>query len=298
MGTALRPLVAFWTFSRQKPLGGVSALIIIVMILAAALANLIAPNDPLKIFAGQSYAQPGTIPAGGSVFLLGGDETGRDLFARVVFGARISLLVAIPAVIFGTIIGATLGMVSGYFGGKLDLFIQRVVDGMMAFPTILLALTIMALIGPGLQLGGAYSNVVIAIGIIMIPTMSRVTRGATLSVKENVYVEAARSIGASNLRVISLYVFPNVIHAIIILAATYLGAAILVEASLSFLGMGTPPPAPSWGMMVAGPGAQSLATHPMLLWAPAISISLAVLAFNLLGDALRDVLDPRMRGTQ
>lgn len=289
---------AVWSFCRKKPLGGVSAFIILLLVTCAIFADLIVRNDPFRIFPGQSFVSPGTTVPGGGVMLLGGDNIGRDLFSRLIFGSRISLGVGLLAVLFGLTVGTTLGLTSAYFGGKLDLIAQRFVDGMMAFPFLVLALLLVTLMGTGATFGGISINLILVIGIALIPVSSRVVRATTLSVKENVYIEAARAVGASHGRILVRHILPNVAHAIIIVGATYLGAAILIEASLSFLGYGSPPPSPSWGQMIAGPGRSALETYPRLLWAPAVAISLVVLAFNLLGDALRDVWDPRLRGTR
>ena len=288
-------IAGFWQFCRRKPLGAVSVFIIVVMLVLAIGTEVIAPNDPLRLYAGHNFAPPGTTPPGGSIMVLGGDELGRDLFSRIVFGARISLIVGIGTVFVGLLIGVVIGLVSGYFGGWIDLIVQRFVDGIMAIPFLILVLLMITLMGRGASIGGASVNVIIVLGIALFPITSRVVRASTLSVKENVYVDAARALGASDVRIITRHILPNVSHAIIILGATYLGVAILAEATLSFLGLGTVEPNPSWGLMIAGPGRGNLVKHPMLVLAPGVAISLAVLAFNLLGDALRDVWDPRLR---
>ncbi len=289
-------LLGFWSYCRHKPLGAISAVVILLLIVATVFAELIAPNDPLQPFIGSSFASIGHTPEGGNMMLLGADASGRDLFARLVFGARISLVVGIASVIIGVFVGTLLGLLSAYYKGVLDLVVQRFVDGLMAFPALVLALVIVALMGRGFSIGGAQANIILSIGIILIPLTARVVRGTALSVQENVYVDAARAVGASDGHIIVRHILPNVAHAIIILAATYLGGAVLVEASLSFLGQGTRVTEPSWGNMLAG-NRINFEAHPRLLFAPAIALSLAVLAFNLLGDALRDVWDPRLRNT-
>lgn len=296
LGALGRSLVAFGSFCRRKPLGGVSAIIIIILVIAAVFADLISPNDPLRIFIGSAFAGPGHHPAGGGVMVLGADAPGRDLFARLVFGARISLLVGVGSVLVGGVVGIALGLASAYYGGTLDLIVQRFIDGVMAFPALVLALVVVTLLGTGFSISGAQFNVIISIAIVFIPLMARVVRGAALSTKENVYVDAARAIGAGDFQIMFRHILPNITHAIVILGATYLGGAILLESSLSFLGQGTVASQPSWGNMIAGSRA-NFETHQRLLWAPAVTISLAVLAFNLLGDALRDVWDPRLRNT-
>ena len=271
-------------FMRRKPLGAISAVIILIMIACAAFAPWIAPHDPLAYTPGRQLQPPG------SEFALGSDEVGRDVLSRIVYGARVSLQVGIIAVAIGTTLGALLGITSGYFGGKTDLIIQRLVDAMLAFPGLVLALAVVAALGPAIR------NVMIAIGILVAPGTSRIVRSAVLTVKEVPFIEAAHSIGAQTSRILLRHVLPNVAAPIIVLATTQLGAAIITEASLSFLGLGTPPPNPSWGGMLGGTARFRLEQAPWLLWAPAIAISLVVLSFNLLGDALRDVLDPRLRG--
>jgi peptide/nickel transport system permease protein len=271
-------------FVRRKPLGAISAVIILVMVVSAVFAPWIAPRDPLAYTPGRQLQPPG------SEFALGSDEVGRDVLSRIVYGARISLQVGIIAVAIGTTLGAFLGIISGYFGGKTDLIIQRLVDAMLAFPGLVLALAVVAALGPAIR------NVMIAIGILVAPGTSRIVRSAVLSVKEVPFIEAAHSLGAQTSRIVLRHVLPNVAAPIIVLATTQLGAAIITEASLSFLGLGTPPPNPSWGGMLGGTARFRLEQAPWLLWAPAAAISLVVLSFNLLGDALRDVLDPRLRG--
>lgn len=281
----------FWEFARRKPLGGISAVFIVAITVVAILAPWIAPHDPDRFLTGYRFASVGTNPPDAPPFLLGGDEVGRDLFSRMMFGARIALEVGSVAVGIGVFSGTIIGLVSGYFGGAMDLVLQRVVDSVMAFPALVLALLIMSV------LGASTVNAMIAIGIVLMPITARVVRGTTLSVKENTYIESARAIGASHLRIMALYIFPNVAHTLLIIGAAFFAGAVLTEASLSFLGIGTPTTVPSWGVMIAGPGRGALRDHVHVLIAPAAALSLTVLAFNLLGDALRDVWDPRLRNT-
>jgi peptide/nickel transport system permease protein len=240
----------------------------------------------LRIFKGEQFTAPG------AKFLLGSDDVGRDVLSRIIAGSRISLEVGIIAVSIGTISGSLLGTVSGYFGGRTDLVIQRLMDSVMAFPMMVLALSIMAILGPDVK------NVMIAVGIVITPGTSRVVRGATLSVKEAPYIEAAHAVGAKHLRILAFHILPNVAAPIVVIATMHLGSAIISEASLSFLGFGTPPPAPSWGGMMSGGARFRLEQAPWLMLAPGAAISLTVLGFNLLGDALRDVWDPRLRGSR
>lgn len=281
------------SFCRRKPLGGLSLLIIALFVIGAIFAPLLAPYDPKRLYPGAALAGLWSHPVPGHApFLLGGDAAGRDTFSRVLYGARIAFMVGGVATAIGVVTGTALGLVSGYIGGKLDMLLQRAVDSLMAFPALILALVIMSLLGADLR------NVIIAIGVILVPITTRIVRGSVLSIKENVYIDAARAIGAGSGRIMLRHVLPNVAHSIVIVAATYLGSAILTEASLSFLGLGVPPGTPTWGNMISGAGRQYMVQHPVLLWGPAVALSLVVMSFNFLGDALRDVWDPRLRGTQ
>lgn len=270
-------------FCKTKPLGAGGGFIILLMVLVAILAPFISPYDPYALHGDDSLAPPS------SRYLLGADDLGRDLLSRIIWGARVSLQVGLIAVGVGSILGSFWGILSGYAGGKTDLAVQRVMDTLMAFPSIVLALTMVAILGNNI------TNVMLAIGIVMTPGVNRVVRGATLSVKENQYIEAARTIGCGHLRIIWLHILPNVTAPIIVLATVGLGSAIISEATLSFLGLGTPPPTPSWGGMLTYQARQYMERAPWIAVFPGIAISLAVYGFNLLGDALRDVWDPRLR---
>lgn len=271
---------------RRKPLGMVSLAIILVLVVMALLASQIAPYDPLESHALDRLQGPN------STYWLGTDQLGRDVLSRIIHGARVSLLVGLISVGISTLCGSMIGLISGYFGGKLDMAVQRVVDAFQAFPGLILALALMSVFGSGII------QVTIAIAIVIAPSDSRVIRAAVLSIKENAYVEAARSLGAGDLRLIFRHILPNVTAPMLILASTMLGLAILIEGALSFLGLGTPPPTPSWGGMLQGTGRAYLERVPTLSLFPGIAISLSVLAFNLLGDTLRDIWDPRLRGLQ
>ena len=276
--------------ARSKPIGAAAALFILAMVVMAVFADVLAPHSPFQISAGMRLAPAWTLAPDGRVYLFGGDEIGRDLAARVIYGARISLTVGVLAVGIGTVLGSALGLVSGYFSGTLDLIIQRFSDAQQAIPGLLLAMLLISVLAPSLWV------VVIAVGITQIPRTNRIVRGATLSARANDYVEAARAIGASTPRILFRHILPNVTAPIIILATTSLGGAIIVEASLSFLGVGVPPPDPSWGGMISQGGRQFMFRNPMLLIAPASFLALTVLSFNMAGDALRDIWDPRLRG--
>jgi peptide/nickel transport system permease protein len=273
---------------RRRPLAMVAFAIIIGVFLLAIFADVIAPHDPYRIYTGQTRALPGTIAPNGIPFALGADESGRDILSRIIYGARVSLWVGLMSVILGTLGGTAVGVLSGYRGGKIDLILQRVMDSAQAIPSLVLALLLMAVLGQSL------TNVILAIGIVQIPYTNRVVRSAVLSIKSETYVEAARAIGCSDLAIMARHILPNVLAPIIIIGTSGLGGAILTEAYLSFLGLGAPPPIPSWGGMVST-ARQYMLTDPQLLIAPAVALSLTVLAWNLAGDALRDILDPRLR---
>ena len=262
----------------------VGAFIIAIMVLVAIFAPLIAPYDPYKTNLKQS------LQSVSSTHLLGTDALGRDTFSRIIYGSRTSLMVGIVSIFIASAIGMTLGLIAGYYGGILGAIIMRFIDALMAFPMILLAMVIASL------LGGGITSVIIAIGITLTATYTRLMCGQVLSVKENDYITASRSIGAGNILIIFRHVFPNCLSPMIVLVTMQLGSAILVEAGLSFLGIGIAPPGASWGSMV-NDGYKYLLDLPILSFAPGIAIMLIVFAFNMVGDGLRDALDPRLRGT-
>lgn len=270
-------------FFRRKPLGAVSAVFVLIFLFSAVFAPMLSPYDPQERHPAGSLASPTAIN------LLGTDQLGRDVLSRIILGARISLTVGLAAVVLGVSIGTLAGLAAGYWGGRVDLVLQRIVDTLMAFPGLILNLFIMAVLGAGLI------NVVIALAIGMAPNASRIVRGATVSVKQEVYIEAARALGASHKRIIFRYILPNVAAPIIVISTIGLGAAIIAEASLSFLGLGVPPPTPTWGQMIGGSSRLFIERAPWLALFPGIAISLTVMSINLFGDALRDILDPRLR---
>ena len=275
-----------WHLVRTQPLGTLGVFLIALVVVVAIFAPLIASQDPLTVNADERLVGLS------SRHFFGTDDYGRDVFARVVWGARTSLRVGFVAISIATFSGTTIGLLTGYFGGFFDLIVQRMMDSIMAFPGLVLALTIIA------ALGSSEVNLFIVLGIVLTPGLSRVVRGSVLSVKENVYIEAGKSIGCGHPRLMLVHILPNILAPIIIIATAGLGGAILIEASLSFLGLGTPPPRPSWGQMLSGAGRYYFEVAPWVAIFPGVAISLAVLGFNLLGDALRDVWDPRLRGTK
>ena len=273
-----------WNVAIGNPLGMFGAFLILMLIVVGLFAPLIAPYSINK-FSGV----PARPPSQAHIF--GTDKLGQDIFSRVVNGARISLKVGFFAVGIGTLIGLAIGMTSGYAGGFLDSVVQRTVDTAIAFPQIILLLIVIRVLGPSIN------NVILVVAVGIIPGVARVVRGAVLSERQNAYIEAARSTGASANRIIWRHLAPNVMPLAIVIATTLLGTAILAEAALSFLGLGIPPPNPSWGADVS----LSRTSFPINTWAalfPGLAISLTVLGFNLLGDSMRDILDPRLRGSR
>ncbi len=270
---------------RKKPLGALGGVLLVAMLALAFFADWVAPYgyDEADMFARLKPSSP--------AHWLGTDNLGRDLLSRVIHGARVSMAVAFGAVALG-VAGATLvGLLSGYFGGRVDIAVQRVVDAFMCFPLLLVALTIMALIGPGL------GNVILALGLVIAVRDSRVIRSAVLGVKANLYVEAARALGVGHAAMIRRHIAPNIGAPLMILATVNIGSVILIEAALSFLGFGVPPPRPSWGGMLSGAGLVHMLRAPWLALWPGVALSLTVFGANMLGDALRDLLDPRLRGS-
>jgi peptide/nickel transport system permease protein len=268
---------------RRKPLGIASAALIAVLVLTAIFADVLAPYDPLATqpeirLAAPSWAHP-----------FGTDDIGRDVLSRIIYGARISLWVGLLAVGIGTVAGMIIGLVCGYCEGRTDLVLQRVMDAVQAIPGLILALAIVSILTP------STTNAMVAIAVVIIPGNSRIVRGAVLSAKQNRYVEAAQALGCRHLHIIAIHILPNVTAPILIIASIWLGNAILIEASLSFLGLGTQPPTPSWGLMLSSTGRAFMEQAPWLAIFPGLAISLAVLGFNIFGDTLRDAWDPKLR---
>jgi peptide/nickel transport system permease protein len=271
-------------FCRKKPLGAAGGVIMLVIFLTALFADQLQTYDPIATDSVNTLARPGRD------HFLGSDHLGRDIYSRIVHGARVSLIVGLASTLMGSILGGIIGLLSGYAGGKTDLITQRVMDILQGLPLLVLALVMSASLGPSVQ------NVVIAISIPIIPRAARVIRSSVLSIREMQYVEAARAIGLRHLRIAFRHILPNTIGPFIVLCTAQLGSAILVEAALSFLGLGVPEPYPSWGRMLSVSAAEYAQKAPWLVLFPGVAISLAVFGSNLLGDALRDTLDPRLRG--
>ena len=270
-------------FIVTKPLGAIGGAIILLMVITAIFAGTIAPYDPYEINQRLQFNSPSL------EHWFGTDEFGRDLFTRIVYGARVALFIGLTAAFVGATGGAILGVTSAYLGGKVDLFLQRLIDVMLAFPLLILALAIVTVLGRSLP------NVVLAIAIPIIPRTARIVRSNALSIKEHIYVEAARAVGCSHPWVIVRHIIPNVMAPYLIMLTAQFGNAILVEASLSFLGLGTAEPTPSWGLMLSGSALSYAERAAWVAVFPGLAISLAVFGFNLFGDSLRDALDPRLR---
>jgi peptide/nickel transport system permease protein len=277
-----------WTalvrFCQKKPLGAAGGLLMLLLVVAAVFAEALATHDPIATDAANTLAAPG------AQHWLGSDHLGRDIYSRIVHGARISLLVGVASTILGSVLGGIIGLLSAYFGGKTDLISQRVLDILQGLPLLVLALVMSAALGP------AVHNVVIAISVPIIPRAARVVRSSVLSIREMQYVEAARALGVRHLRIAFRHILPNTVGVFLVLSTAQLGSAVLVEATLSFLGLGVPEPYPSWGRMLSVSAAEYAQRAPHLVLVPGAAISLAVFGSNLLGDALRDTLDPRLRG--
>jgi peptide/nickel transport system permease protein len=276
-------LDAVLNFFRRQPLGTAGLVIMIVMFLAAAFANVLAPFDP------EENDFQAMMQAPSWTHLLGTDQMGRDIFSRLVYGARTALLVGFSAAFAGGLIGLVLGVASAYFGGWFDLVFQRILDVLMAFPLIILALAVVSVFGTGVF------NVILAITIPLIPRCGRVVRASALAVREIPYVDAARALGFGHARIVLRHMVPNVIGPFLILLSAFVGQAILAEASLSYLGLGVQEPVPAWGLMLQGGAEEYATTAPWIAIFPGLAIVMAVLGISLFGDALRDAIDPKLR---
>ena len=270
-------------FCRRRSLGAIGAVVILLMLAVALLAEVIAPYDPLAVDFGAMLSPPS------AKHWVGTDTFGRDVLSRLIYGSRTALLVGFGASILGATLGAILGVGSAYFGGRVDLYLQRVMDIFLSFPLIILALALVAI------LGNSIPNLIMAITVPMIPRSALVIRSSALSVREMPYVDAARAAGFGHARIILRHMLPNVMAPYLIILTAFLGQAILLEASLSFLGLGVQEPIAAWGLMLRGAAVEFAETAPWMAVFPGLAISLAVFAFNLLGDSLRDALDPRLK---
>jgi len=271
-------------FCSKKPLGAAGGFIMLVIVFTAIFANVLQTHDPIATNAAATLAPPS------AAHWLGTDHLGRDIYSRVLHGARVSLLVGLGSTLVASLLGGIIGLLSGYVGGKTDLIVQRFMDILQGLPLLVLALVMAAALGPSIP------NVILAISIPIMPRAARVIRSSVLSIREFQYVEAARSLGLTHLRIAFRHILPNTVGPFIVLGTAQLGSAILTEAALSFLGLGVPEPYPSWGRMLSVSAAEYAQKAPWLVLFPGIAISLAVFGSNLLGDALRDTLDPRLRG--
>jgi peptide/nickel transport system permease protein len=256
--------------------------VVVFVALASLTAGIMAPFDPLKV----SFSNRIKAPSAEHVF--GTDQFGRDILSRVLHGGRVSLQVGVLSVIFGAMIGIILGAVGGYFSGRIDYAVVLLMDALISFPSVLLAIGLMAVMGPGVK------NIIVALALIGVPTYGRVVRGAVLSIRQKEYIEAARNSGSGHMKIIFFHVLPNTMAPLIVVTTIGVANAILIEAALSFLGLGVPPPAPSWGNILSD-GRNFISQAPWLTIFPGLAITLSVLGFNTLGDGLRDVLDPRLK---
>ncbi len=269
---------------REKPLGAAGGLIFVIFLFCGIFADVLAPHGMNDTNLHMRLESPSLEAP------LGTDHLGRDVLSRVLIGAQLSMIVGFLAAGLATVISIVIGLVSGYFGGKVDMLIQRMVDAWMTFPDLVLLIVVVSIVGPGIP------QIVIILGCLYGIAGSRIVRGAVVSVKENMYIHAAQSIGARTVYILWRHILPNIMPVVIVLFTTRIGAVILTEAGLSFLGLGVPPPAPTWGAMLSGTGRTYMYLGPWLALAPGLCLAIVVYAINVFGDALRDLLDPRMRG--
>jgi peptide/nickel transport system permease protein len=270
-------------FARRRTLGAIGAVVVLIMIVVGVFANVLSPYDPVAVDFGAMLAKPN------AAHWLGTDAFGRDVLSRLIFGSRTALLVGFGAAVVGATLGAVLGVGSAYFGGRVDLYLQRLMDIFLSFPLIILALALVAI------LGNSIPNVIMAITIPMIPRAALVIRSSALTIREMPYVDAARAAGFGHVRIILRHMLPNVVAPYLIMLTAFLSQAILLESSLSFLGLGVQEPTPAWGLMLRGAAVDFAEAAPWMALFPGLAISLAVFAFNLFGDSLRDALDPKLR---
>ncbi|MFC1932397.1 ABC transporter permease [Chloroflexota bacterium] len=269
---------------KEKPLGTIGGIIVLILFLTGIFADLLAPYGMNQIHLIDRLSGPSP------QYLLGTDHLGRDILSNIIYGARISMIIGLCATTVGTFLATAIGSISGLVGGKFDLVVQRFVDAWMSMPQLLILLTVMTIVGRGM------AQIIFVIGITSGIRVSRLVRGATISIRENVYMEAAEAIGCSFWRLLTRHILPNILAVIVIDFTIRMGAAIMMEASLSFLGFGVPPGVPSWGSMLSGEGRQFMEVAPQLAIWPGLSLSIVVYGINMFGDALRDLMDPRLRG--
>ena len=280
------PFVAFHRkMLRQKKLGAIGGIVFALFLFAGVFADVLAPMGINETDMRQQLQSPSL------EHWFGTDHIGRDVLSRILYGAQLSVTVGFLAAGLATVISIVLGVICGYFGGTLDMAIQRFVDAWMTFPDLVLLIVVVSIVGPGV------TQIIVILGCLYGIAGSRIVRGAVIGVRENMYTHAAQSIGARTLHILVFHILPNVMPVIIVLFTTRIGAVILAEAGLSFLGLGVPPPAPTWGSMLSGSGRTYMYLQPWLALAPGICLTIVVYAVNVYGDALRDLLDPRMRGT-
>jgi peptide/nickel transport system permease protein len=297
MNTSAAPTITYKVPTRRhpviqfvltQPLGAAGLVIIVVMSIAGFFAPYVAPYDPLDLDFGAMLAPPSR------EHWMGTDAFGRDVFSRIIYGARTALAVGFLASLVGSGLGAVIGVVSAYFGGRIDMIIQRLMDILLSFPIIVLALTVVAVLGKW-PVGGLDLNLIIAIAIPMVPKVARVVRSSALAIREMPYIDAARAAGYGHSRIIFRHITPNVVAPFLIMFTAFIAQAILLEASLSFLGLGVTEPTAAWGLMLSGASQEFYVQAPWMIIFPGLAISLAVFAFNLFGDSLRDWLDPKLK---
>jgi len=272
--------------ARRNPVGVVSALLVLGITLVAIFGDFLAPFDPARVAAGPRLSHPSVR------YPFGTDHLGRDLLSRIIAGTRLALFLGFTSILASTMLGTAIGLLAGWFEGVVDEVLSRLVDALMAVPALVLALALVAVLGPG------FDKIIIALTVFSIPTVARTVRGTVLSAKQNLYIEVATALGSATSRVLLRHILPNVAAPLIIVMTLQLGTAILGEAALSFLGLGVQPPAVSWGQMLSGPARRMMEQAPWLVIFPTLAISVTVLALNFLGDALRDLWDPKLRGSE
>lgn len=275
------PAAMYWKRFRQHPLCIIGAILVALLIALALFGPWIAPNDPILVKTADRFMSPG------SQYFFGTDEFGRDIFSRILYGARIAVQVGIVSVIVAFVGGISLGLISGYYGGWIDTVLSRLLEIWLSFPDILFVIAVVAILGPSLN------TVILALGFLSIPAYARIVRGSVLSARQETYVEAARSVGVGNGRIMARHILPNVVAPLIILSSMRFGSALLTGAGLSFIGLGAQPPQPEWGAILAG-GRMYMYQAPWITVFPGLAIAIFVLGVNMLGDGLRDVLDPRL----